>query len=513
VSYQRIWQTLTLLALIAASHGSRAQLQVLSSAPADGTTGLPGLVELCLTFSANLDTTLHWPVNGDEFMQLPVAMIIAEPRDNLFIFDSQWDGATRRLCIDLQLEPETDFIFLISQAGDVNGNELDEPLELHLSTAAGWSPRTVAGTVDREDGGPATGAAMALFHNFPFGIDETSLVAGTVVREEGAYTIPHVRAGWYFPVAALDLNQDGLLEPDDGDLFGYYDGNGDQQPDSIYVGGADLTGVDISLRVFAPLLARDGLSTASATAVQELAPDAQLEAVYSTGETVNNQGRSFGWAYQFHSGQTRLYLVVIVNAFGVEFVPIDSSLVMPMAALDPGFLDSDVALTIALAAGGAAFEEALVERYRFTGVGNLHWTWQGDPQAFLWVVNFMGIDQEGQWQDFRVLLDALSGEVYSAESGLHDDTRAMPSAFTLGPPWPNPFNPAVHIPYELARAGELRMVVYNLAGQLMAEPVHGPQAAGRHEALLRAEGWPSGLYLVTLEMAGHRETRKIALLR
>jgi hypothetical protein len=506
---------LLLVALLVIAPRIAAQFTIQSSNPTNGSLIQPGALDLCLTFSAPLDTTQRWPVNGSEEALAPAAVTIAEPEEALGYGGWSWDGANNRLCFSLWLEDEVDFIFLVSMARDTQGHDLAAPFELHLSTAGAWGPRSVSGTLTRADGGSVAGGLVALFDVFPFGSDNARLSAGTVAPlADGAYTIPYVREGWYFPVSAMDLNQDGFIDPSMGDLFGYYDGNGDGLPDSVLVAGSNLTGINMSLDVMGQVRARDALSAAYSAAAAA-APDAQLQAVVSAGESVDFEGRCFGWLYHFYAPQSGLFVDVFHNGTISQVSVADSSDWPLMAGLYPLFMDSDAALNIALDAGGADFQSGLVTVYRNMQCGNFFWAWPPEPDAFLWLVDFWGFDADNNWQDFLVILDAVSGEVYfTSNDGLPDPGMTpRPSDFSLGAPWPNPFNPAVHIPYELTRAGELRLAVYNLAGQLMAEPVHGPQAAGRHEALLRAEGWPSGLYLVTLEMAGHRESRKIALLR
>lgn len=507
-----VW-VLMLAALLTLVSAVPAQLLIVSSTPANGTTGLSGEETLCFTFNADLDTTQRWPFNGEEDFQLPVAMIIAEPDDAIGFSGWSWDGASNQFCVSLLLEDETDFVFLITLARGLAGEELAAPFELHLSTAGSWGQRTVSGTLEREDGGSVENAAVALFHEFPFGSEGARLIAGSVVEGAGGgYTVPYVREGWYFPISALDTNSDGYLDPSQNDHFGYYDENGDGLPDSVLVGATDLTGIDMSMRPLTQLLARERLVQAAA-ATQPFAPDAQLQGIFSAGPSVNEEGRCFGWMYHFHSEQEQLYVDVFVNDFSLEASASDSSDFPPMATLDPGFMDSDAALAIAMNAGGALFEEQLVERYRSLLVGNFYWIWPDEPEAFMWMVRLEGSDGDGNWQDFMVLLDALTGEVYYTDGSGLPESPGAPADFELGTPWPNPFNPAVHLPYDLARAQDLRLVVYNLAGQLVAELARGPQAAGHHEALLRAGDWPSGLYLVALEGEGRRAVRKIALIK
>lgn len=89
----------------------------------------------------------------------------------------------------------------------------------------------------------------------------------------------------------------------------------------------------------------------------------------------------------------------------------------------------------------------------------------------------------------------------------------QPTDFSLGAPFPNPFNPATQIPLTLLHPAHVRLAVHNLIGQEVAVLVDGVMAAGSHTAQFGSKRLASGTYLVTLEADGRQETRTITLLR
>jgi hypothetical protein len=93
------------------------------------------------------------------------------------------------------------------------------------------------------------------------------------------------------------------------------------------------------------------------------------------------------------------------------------------------------------------------------------------------------------------------------------EPRTQPQAFTLGAPWPNPFNPVTHIPLTLLHPMPVRLVVHNLLPQQVAVLVDGILPAGTHHLPFQAGRLASGVYLVTLEAAGRAQTRTVTLLR
>ena len=88
----------------------------------------------------------------------------------------------------------------------------------------------------------------------------------------------------------------------------------------------------------------------------------------------------------------------------------------------------------------------------------------------------------------------------------------------LGDPFPAPFNAEVTIPFALAEAGPVRLVVYNLMGQQVRMLADGWLAAGAHR--VRWNGRTdmgteaaSGVYWAVLQAGGAVQTAKLALIR
>ena len=96
---------------------------------------------------------------------------------------------------------------------------------------------------------------------------------------------------------------------------------------------------------------------------------------------------------------------------------------------------------------------------------------------------------------------------------------AAPSALRLAPPSPNPFRSASAIVFELPRAGDAWVEVYDVSGRRVVELLRGERvAAGSHR--LRWDGRDhagravaGGVYFVKVSSSGATETRKITLLR
>jgi len=89
----------------------------------------------------------------------------------------------------------------------------------------------------------------------------------------------------------------------------------------------------------------------------------------------------------------------------------------------------------------------------------------------------------------------------------------LPEQFRLEQNYPNPFNPETNIRFSIVKPARVRLTVYNLLGQQVAELVDEYLKAGIYEIDWKAGELPSGLYFYTLKSAAFSQTRKMMLLR
>lgn len=106
-----------------------------------------------------------------------------------------------------------------------------------------------------------------------------------------------------------------------------------------------------------------------------------------------------------------------------------------------------------------------------------------------------------------------STPVSSSGTTAAPDLGLMPTSFALGHNYPNPFNPATTIAFDVPSATTVRLDVYNALGQLVAELVSGEVGAGRHTVRFDATNLPSGLYMVRMHAGEFVAIRKINLIK
>ncbi len=90
---------------------------------------------------------------------------------------------------------------------------------------------------------------------------------------------------------------------------------------------------------------------------------------------------------------------------------------------------------------------------------------------------------------------------------------ATVTEFALCQNYPNPFNPETAIRFDLAEASAVQLVVFNIAGQQVAELVNSNLPSGAHTVNFDASHRPSGVYLYRLIAGSFSLQRKMVLLK
>jgi len=109
---------------------------------------------------------------------------------------------------------------------------------------------------------------------------------------------------------------------------------------------------------------------------------------------------------------------------------------------------------------------------------------------------------------------------YSKE--INVEFTGAPKTFSLEQNYPNPFNPATVIRYAVPTESKVKVVVYNISGEVVKELVNEVQSAGFHESKFNANSGlslSSGIYFYSIEATplngnnSYRQTKKMILLK
>ncbi|RPH97160.1 MAG: T9SS C-terminal target domain-containing protein [Calditrichaeota bacterium] len=100
----------------------------------------------------------------------------------------------------------------------------------------------------------------------------------------------------------------------------------------------------------------------------------------------------------------------------------------------------------------------------------------------------------------------------------HPQTATIPHNIALWPNYPNPFNSITHFDYEISIPSRVKIVVYNLNGQLVRTLIDEEQIPGRHTALWDgsaddSKDVVSGAYLLRIQVGKQKTDWKILYLK
>jgi hypothetical protein len=94
------------------------------------------------------------------------------------------------------------------------------------------------------------------------------------------------------------------------------------------------------------------------------------------------------------------------------------------------------------------------------------------------------------------------------------EDESIPTRFQVFQNYPNPFNPSTKIRFTLPQQALVKLEVYDILGQRIAQLVNTELTAGTHEVLFNASNLASGIYLYVLNVKDKFfEAKKMILLK
>lgn len=348
-------------------------LELQSSNPADGSTGVGQVTNISFTFNKALDTETMLEEYEDIFVMEPFELV-------LITEDPVFSNNDRTITLSVVHMEEGDYIWFVFGALAADGSYLAAPYLLRYTTLAQLGPYQVSGTVTHEDvplsginqlgrdavyssagirnlatpgraerekligqvrtwmaesSGPdgkhlksidaitengQIAIVAMLFDRNPFVFDdeddelEPAIKAAAIVGSNGSYTIPYVRNGEYYPVA-IEFSGDGFES-----AFGFYDPEGTGMPASITVAGSSLSGIDMVLGTFAPMTASEALEILTTTHSeliegQDLISMVTVLNLFGTDQEIN--GASIFWTFIYHNRTEDIAMGYIIYPFGI----------------------------------------------------------------------------------------------------------------------------------------------------------------------------------------------------
>jgi hypothetical protein len=97
-------------------------------------------------------------------------------------------------------------------------------------------------------------------------------------------------------------------------------------------------------------------------------------------------------------------------------------------------------------------------------------------------------------------------DVYDVAEDIHEEgipvepivSEATVDRFALKQNYPNPFNPSTIIEFDVPRADEVQLAVYDVNGRLVQQLFNGRTAPGTYHVAFEGENLASGVYIYRL---------------
>jgi len=108
----------------------------------------------------------------------------------------------------------------------------------------------------------------------------------------------------------------------------------------------------------------------------------------------------------------------------------------------------------------------------------------------------------------------IESVVAAANSESYMETSvSYPSAFSVTPAYPNPFNPVTNINLSLNTDADVSVKIYNMMGQLIDIIADGQMSNGSYSFSWDATDVSSGLYFIKTTVGSDVKQQKVMLLK
>jgi hypothetical protein len=168
---------------------------------------------------------------------------------------------------------------------------------------------------------------------------------------------------------------------------------------------------------------------------------------------------------------------------------------LPIWGIGVNTSDGEAKLTFASSAGSDQITDSTLVVGRFRVVNsvpfahvdpNISWSFEGLASTILTGDAFQNITNPIN----HTMNLTLSSKTINSE---------IPTEYQLLQNYPNPFNPSTKIRFAIKSESDVKLVVYNLLGEIIQELINNKIAAGNHEFTFNSDGLPSGTYVYRLE--------------
>ena len=111
------------------------------------------------------------------------------------------------------------------------------------------------------------------------------------------------------------------------------------------------------------------------------------------------------------------------------------------------------------------------------------------------------------------LADSYSLKIFHFNPTGIDNGGLLPNSFALSQSYPNPFNASATIKYDLPKASDVSIEIFDILGRKIETLVSEKQSAGKHSIIWNAKDATSGVYFYKIKAGEYSETKRCLLLK
>ncbi|OGU66557.1 MAG: hypothetical protein A2499_17080 [Stygiobacter sp. RIFOXYC12_FULL_38_8] len=123
--------------------------------------------------------------------------------------------------------------------------------------------------------------------------------------------------------------------------------------------------------------------------------------------------------------------------------------------------------------------------------------------------------------DFTVDKDGIvyvisSNKIYKSKNDLtivEKDNIHLSNEYILLQNYPNPFNPQTTIEYSIAKAGNVKILLYDMLGKELRVLADEFKNVGHHKIVFDGSNYSSGIYFYKIQTSNYSQTKKLSLIK
>ena len=133
-------------------------------------------------------------------------------------------------------------------------------------------------------------------------------------------------------------------------------------------------------------------------------------------------------------------------------------------------------------------------------------------EVFIGIAQVQGPNPSNIEVDFDHLILTSGGPFELTDTSIGEEVGLeLPTAPSLGTVFPNPFQTAATVTYELPASSRIQLDLFDMLGRRVGKVVDAVQSQGRHVAVLDGAGLATGTYFISLRIDGRMEETRAVL--